>query len=178
VRTGTFAPGRRAVHFRVELGNAASVSSVRVRFVRPDGSVALDDSPGVTFSRWRQTWGTWRYDLDLTAGRWRLLVDFDGETLVDAPFDVAPAAVNRPPNAVTATLTGNVCSVAQDLVREDPDYDIVRYRYVWRADGKLVRSVTSAGLADILPRTVRGSLSCTVTPGDGRLGGPAALASG
>jgi murein DD-endopeptidase MepM/ murein hydrolase activator NlpD len=178
VRTGTFAPGRRAVHFRVELGNAASVSSVRVRFVRPDGSVALDDSPGVTFSRWRQTWGTWRYDLDLTAGRWRLLVDFHGETLVDAPFDVAPAAVNRPPNAVTATLTGNVCSVAQDLVREDPDYDIVRYRYVWRADGKLVRSVTSAGLADILPRTVRGSLSCTVTPGDGRLGGPAALASG
>jgi hypothetical protein len=99
-------------------------------------------------------------------------------TLVDAPFDVAASAVNRAPNSVTAALAGNVCSVSQDLVREDPDYDIVRYRYVWRADGKVVRSVTSAGLADILPRTVRGSLTCTVTPGDGRLSGPAALAAG
>jgi murein DD-endopeptidase MepM/ murein hydrolase activator NlpD len=178
VRTGTFAAGRRTVHFRVELGNAASVSAVRVRFIRPDGSVARDDSPGIAFRLWRQTWGTWRYDVDLDrAGTWRLLVDFDGRTLVDAPFEVGQA-VNHPANAVTASLAGNVCSVTQDLVREDPDYDIVRYRYVWRAGGSVVRAVTSAGLADILPRTVRGDLTCSVTPGDGRLSGPTAQAAG
>jgi hypothetical protein len=86
--------------------------------------------------------------------------------------------VNHPANAVTASLAGNVCSVTQDLVREDPDYDIVRYRYVWRAGGSVVRAVTSAGLADILPRTVRGDLTCSVTPGDGRLSGPTAQAAG
>jgi hypothetical protein len=87
-----------------------------MRFVRRDGSVAVDDSSAPAFRLWRQTWGTWRYD-------------------------------------------------------------IVRYRYVWRAAGHVVRAVTAAGLADILPRTVLGA-TCTVTPSDGRLAAPATLAAG
>jgi murein DD-endopeptidase MepM/ murein hydrolase activator NlpD len=184
-RTGTFVAGRRDVHFRVELGNAAGISSVRVRFLRPDGSVALDDAPGVTFRTWRQAWGTWRYPLDLSPGRWRLLVELDGRTLVDAPFDVVTGggqAANRPPNAVTATVTRvagvALCTVTQDLVREDPDYDIVRYRYVWSAGGRIVRAVTAAGLRDALPRTAPLGATCSVTPGDGRLAGPTAPAAG
>jgi len=184
-RTGTFVAGRRDVHFRVELGDAASISSVRVRFVRPDGSVAVDDSPGVTFRTWRQAWGTWRYALDLSPGRWRLLVDFDGRTLVDAPFDVVAAeaqVANRPPNAVTATVARvagvALCTVVQDLVGEDPDYDIVRYRYVWTSGGRIVRAVTAAGLRDALPRTTPADATCSVTPGDGRVAGPTARATG
>src|SRR5215213_2117393 len=184
-RTGSFASGRRNVEFRVELGNAASVSSVSVRFVRPDGSTALADDPGVGFSRWRQTWGTWPFDVELdVVGRWRLLAAFDGRTLVDAPFDVAATTLpNRAPAPVTAALTATaagvrVCTVAQDLVHEDPDYDVVRYRYVWRAGGRVVRAVTSAGLADALARTVRDAVSCTVTPSDGRLSAPPATATG
>ena len=183
--TGSFAAGRRSVDFRVELGNAASVSSVGVRFVRPDGSIALADTPGVTFTRWRQTWGTWRYALDLDrVGTWRLLVAFDGETLVEAPFEIVATGrvPNRPPAPVTATLTATaagvrVCTVAQDLVHEDPDYDIVRYRYVWRAGGRVVRAVTSAGLADALRRTMGGDVTCTVTPSDGHLSAPTATAT-
>ncbi|HLM35656.1 MAG TPA: M23 family metallopeptidase [Gaiellaceae bacterium] len=184
-RTGSFASGRRNVDFRVELGNAASVSSVSVRFVRPDGSTALADDPAVGFSRWRQTYGTWRYAVDLdVVGPWRLLVAFDGHTLVDAPFVVAATRLaNRAPMPVTAALTTTaagvrVCTVAQDLVHEDPDYDVVRYRYVWRAGGRVVRAVTSAGLADALARTVRDAVSCTVTPSDGRLSAPPATATG
>ncbi len=184
-RTGTFVAGRRDVHFRVELGNAAGISSVRVRFLRSDGSVAIDDAPDVTFRTWRQAWGPWRYPLDLSPGRWRLLVDLDGRTLVDAPFDVVTAggqAANRPPNAVTAAVTRvagvALCTVTQDLVREDPDYDIVRYRYVWSAGGRIVRAVTAAGLRDALPRTAPAGATCSVTPGDGRLAGPTAPAGG
>ena len=169
----------------MELGNAAAVSSVSVRFVRPDGSTALADDPAVGFTRFRQTWGTWRYTVDLdVVGRWRLLVDFDRRTLVDAPFDVAARPLaNRAPAPVTAVLTTTaagvrVCTVAQDLAHEDPDYDIVRYRYVWRAGGRVVRAVTSAGLADALARTMGGQVSCTVTPSDGRLSAPPATATG
>jgi hypothetical protein len=158
---------------------------VSVRFVRPDGSTALADDPGVGFTRFRQTWGTWRYVVDLdVVGRWRLLVAFDGRTLVDAPFDVAAARVaNRAPAPVTAAVTTTaagvrVCTVTQDLVHEDPDYDIVRYRYVWRVGGRTVRAVTSAGLSDALARTVRGAVSCTVTPSDGRLSAPPVTATG
>ena len=177
-RTGTFAAGRRTLQFRVELGNADAVSRVSVRIRRPDGTVALADEGAATFRRWRQTWGTWAYPVDLgETGRWTLTVAFDGAPLVDAPFDVVAAAaaiVNRAPAPVTATLTrtasgARVCTVAQDLVHEDPDYDIVRYRYVWRAGGTAVRAVTSAGLVDVLPRTAPRDATCSVTPSDGRL---------
>ena len=33
---------------------------------------------------------------------------------------------------------------------EDPDFEIVRYRYRWTSGGRLVRQVTSAALSDAL----------------------------
>lgn len=62
---------------------------------------------------------------------------------------------------------------------EDPDYAIVRYRYRWRVAGKLVRSVTSAGLSDVLRHRLARSgqrVKCTVTPSDGKQLGPTATA--
>ena len=185
-RTGTFVAGRRTLQFRVELGNADLVSNASVRIARPDGSVALADEAPATFRRWRQTWGTWSYPVELDRpGRWTLTVAFDGAVLVDAPFDVvtdAAAVANRPPAPVTATLSESpsgvrVCTVAQDLVHEDPDYDIVRYRYVWRSGDRVVRAVTSAGLADALARTAPRGATCSVTPSDGRVTAPTATAA-
>ena len=37
---------------------------------------------------------------------------------------------------------------------EDPDYDIVRYRYQWTVDGRSVRTVTSAALSDVPRRGI------------------------
>ncbi len=63
-----------------------------------------------------------------------------------------------------------VSRVATDLVLDDPDYDIVRYHYVWTVDGLVMRDVTTAAHSDAFPRRTapRGSLvTCTVTPSDG-----------
>ena len=72
-----------------------------------------------------------------------------------------------------------VCSVDTSLVTEDPDYDIVSYRYEWKVKGKVVRAVTSAALSDLLPAgAARGNdkVSCRVTPNDGKKNGPPSTA--
>ncbi|MDQ3067798.1 MAG: hypothetical protein M3R12_11720, partial [Actinomycetota bacterium] len=92
---------------------------------------------------------------------------------------------NRPPNGVVASLdpaaprAGEVvvCKVASSLVTEDPDYEIVRYLYRWTAGTRVVRRVTSAALSDAIPNNVvraGETLTCEVTPSDGKLHGPVA----
>jgi murein DD-endopeptidase len=186
VRTGTFVAGERDVYFRVELGFFAG-GPMHVTFVRPDGSVALDAEGATQLQGYRATWAWWHEHLDLDAtGRWRLRLAHDGQTLVDAPFEVvgSPSEVrDRAPNAIAVALRGedvHECVVRTSLVTEDPDYDIVRYRYRWRVDGKRVRSITSAALSDVLrrDRAKPGQVvRCDVRPSDGRLLGPQASAA-
>ena len=109
-------------------------------------------------------------------------------SLADAPVDVVSTkrdVRNRPPNAITAELVPATptardvvqCRVTTSLVTEDPDFDIVRYRYRWTVDGKLVRAVQSAALSDVLRKGRAGAgktVRCAVTPSDGRLVGPTA----
>ena len=94
------------------------------------------------------------------------MVDLDGKTLSDTPIDVVAAAAevrNRPPHAISVAVRPASptaqdvveCLVSTSLVAEDPDYDIVRYRYRWTVDGKLVRAVQSAALSDVLRRGSR-----------------------
>ena len=96
-------------------------------------------------------------------GRWQVVVDLDGKTLSDSSIDVVTTAAgveNRPPHAISAALRPASptahdvveCLVSTSLVVEDPDYDIVHYRYRWTVDGKLVRAVQSAALSDVLRR--------------------------
>ena len=44
------------------------------------------------------------------------------------------------------------CEVLSQLMARDPDYDIVSYRYEWRVNNRVVRSVTSAALTDLRRR--------------------------
>ena len=84
---------------------------------------------------------------------------------------------NRPPNAIEVELVPPVpspasvvqCRVRTSLVTEDPDYDIVRYRYRWTVGGRLVRSVTSAALSDVLRQgaALAGKWFSARSPGDG-----------
>ncbi len=72
------------------------------------------------------------------------------------------------------------CRVATSLATEDPDYDIVRYRYRWTVGGRVLRQLTSAGLSDALRNDAAkagDTVACEVTPSDGRLPGPAASAA-
>ena len=189
VRTGMFVRGTRSVHVRIELWNLAAAGPGRLTVLRPDGSLAYDG--GMTPTGGRAGWATRRLRLPLTVGRWLLRYEDGGRVLAEAPFDVVARArqvVNRRPNLVTATLepaapTASdvvLCLVGTSLVNEDPDYDIVRYRYRWTAGGRVLRQVTSAALSDAMRKgAVRPgeTVTCEVTPSDGRLRGPRAVAS-
>jgi len=186
VRTGTFVRGARAVNVRVELRNLDAAGSGRLVVRRPDGSIAYEGA--MQIAGYRAGWAKRRLPLDLTPGRWLVAYALDGNVIAEAPFDVVMSAQdvrNRPPNAVVASLdpaaprAGEVvvCKVASSLVTEDPDYQIVRYLYRWTAGTRVVRRVTSAALSDAIPNNVvraGETLTCEVTPSDGKLHGPVA----
>lgn len=193
VRTGTVVRGTKVVYSRVELAAVPGAGSgdLRISFVRPNGSVAGELRTTVHTAHGR---GHWRFAHRVTfgrVGRWRIVVQLGAQTLANAPLDVvatARAVRNRPPNAVSATLVPAEptakdvvqCRVTTSLVTEDPDFDIVRYRYRWMVDGKVVRAVQSAALSDVLRRGLAGAgkkVRCSVTPSDGRASGPSATTS-
>ena len=187
VRTGTFVRGNRAVYFRVELGFFVG-GALHVAVLRPDGSTALDAEQPPRLQGSRMTWADFDERLALDQiGRWRLRLAAAGKTLVDAPFDVAAsqkAVRNRPPNGISVQLSTPAvvpqCVVQTSPVTEDPDYQIVRYRYGWFVGTKRVRAVTSAALSDVLRQGLARSgqtLTCKVTPSDGKLSGRTASAA-
>src|SRR5207237_7298651 len=119
------------------------------------------------------------------AGAWTLELSVNDQVMVQAPFTVLNAGgvpTNRPPAGVTARFdppvpgTNDVvfCRLNVPLL-DDPDYDLVRFRYEWKVNGQLLRDVTNAAFSDAIPR---GSappgavLSCTATPFDGQAFGP------
>jgi Peptidase family M23 len=181
VRTGTFPRGLRDVYFRTEFGFFRG-GPLRLTFVRPDGTVALSGMRVIPLQGHGAGFGSWYEQVDLDRlGRWRLRLDIDDRTLVDAPFTVG-ASRNRRPNPIGLRLdpaqpaSDDViqCVVLTSLVTEDPDYAIVRYRYRWRVGGKLVRTVRSAALSDVLRHRLAKPgqrVTCTVTPSDGKRSG-------
>jgi hypothetical protein len=72
------------------------------------------------------------------------------------------------------------CRLATSLATEDPDFDIVRYRYRWTIGSRTARTVTSAALSDVLRVGIARPgerVTCSVTPSDGRASGASARAS-
>ncbi len=178
------------VYFWIIVHNQPAFSTWRLRYKRPNGTTAFDsgtNSLGPTFFRWAwRWWGHNIADMHTIPGTWTVLFDLNGQTMVQAPVEVLPArddTFNRAPGAVTLTLdpalpeSGEVVFVRVNtsLVLDDPDWDIVRYEYVWEINDVEVRRVTSAGHADALARDTApcgSTLRCTVTPMDGALSGP------
>ncbi|MFN3651337.1 MAG: carboxypeptidase regulatory-like domain-containing protein [Armatimonadota bacterium] len=186
-RSGTFTAGTRTVAFWAVVQNLPAFSTWRVRFLRPNGTVRYDSG---TQSRnnntaYRGSWWWWRYSLDLdTAGSWTLELTMNGTLVTQVPLTVIAAGaspVNRAPfSAASAAFDPPrpapsqvvFCRVNAPLVRDDPDYDIVRFRYQWTVNGATVRDVTSAALSDAIPHGLfqwGDLLRCQVTPTDGSL---------
>ncbi len=191
VRAGTFVRGTKVVYSRVELGALHATGVLRIRFHRPNGSSAAESTMTIRTAHGRGTWSAANRVSLARIGRWRIVVELDGKTLSDTTFDVVAAAaeVQQPP---AARDLRRVAAAEPDrqgrrrvrcldvLVAEDPDYDIVRYRYRWFVGGKLVRAVQSAALSDVLRKGLARpgkSVRCAVTPSDGRLTGPTATAT-
>ena len=194
VRTGTFVRGTRTVYLRLELAAVTPGQALRIRLLRPGGSIAVADDRPIPFAIWHgYGHGYFAYRVPFaTTGAWPLTVAVDGGPVVDTTLRVVETkrqVRNRRPNAFGATLIPQEpavndvlqCRAEASLVNEDPDFDVVRYRYRWTVEGRTVRTVTSAALSDVLRHGLASpgqTVECAVIPSDGRLSGATARAAG
>jgi hypothetical protein len=192
-RTGTYLLGTSSEWFRADLGNVPANSTYRVRYRRPNGTIALDYAGSFNNSgAYRKASFYWNFLVNLNVtGTWRLLLDINNQALVDTPFQVVSSQsqiVNRAPSSITLSLDPAApkasdvifCRVQTSPILEDPDYDTIRYRYRWSVNGTVVRDVTTAALSDALRKgltSAGNSVTCAVTPSDSVLSGPAASSS-
>jgi sRNA-binding regulator protein Hfq len=193
--SGTYLLGTAATYFKMSIANYPTNGAFRVTYTRPNGSSALDFS-GVFYGSFYDGWLWFQMNPGGglgVVGTWTARFYVNDVLMVTAPFDVVASnaeIVNHaplgasvsldPPHPVVADVP--FCRVTPPvLYRRDPDYDVVRYRYVWTLNGSVVRDVQSAALADALPKGSVSSgdgLTCTVTPFDDHaVAGPSSSAS-
>ena len=177
--------------------NLPANSTATFKFYDPAGALHYDSgwfflNPGFTSYRFWNWWWYWDIPgMQETPGTWRVTVFVNSELQIDFPLEiVAPGdeTPNRAPEPVSTAIvpanpTSNEvlrCDVTSAFPLDDPDWDLVRYRYIWSVDGAVVRDTVSAGLADFLPG-VSGCgnpiVTCEVIPSDGVLDGPSSTAS-
>jgi len=186
---GTFLTGNRIIYMQFEGGSLPSDPVLQFSFRRPDGSTARNypwTGTGPIYSHYVMSFA-WEVSLNQT-GTWRLLININGQSVIDAPFTVVLSQseiVNRPPNPISLIFDPSLpsanevlfCLVDGDLYRGDPDYDLVSYHYVWTENGAVIRDVTTAGMADALQRDfvhAGDTIQCSATPSDGFALGPTA----
>jgi hypothetical protein len=196
-RSSHWAQTNTTLWFWCYLKNMPPGSDWQVQFKRPDGSVALNSpvtpfTNNTTFQRWGWRW--WSYSIPsmkTIAGTWEMRLTINGVVQIDAPLEVLPTPTpgfNRAPEPISVSFVPPcpkpsdvlVCQIDTSLVLDDLDWDILSYRYLWKVDGAVVRDVTTAGHADVLPQfswSAGETVTCQVTPNDGKLAGPTATAS-
>ncbi|MCB2153985.1 M23 family metallopeptidase [bacterium] len=186
-REGYFGTGGQRVRFWAMAQNIPPFCPWRVRILRPDKSLSFDSGSN-SFSNptlYRQSFWYWSYLLDLSVtGTWTIELTLDGEVMAEAPFEVVgspESGPNRPPlppddlafSPTTATVADAIrCDAIAPWIVRDPDYDQLRYRFVWRVDGEIRRDVTIAAPSDMLPAFEAQSgqtVECAVTASDGLL---------
>ncbi len=170
------------------VGNLPESSSMKLVFRRPNRSVAFDtgvfdmgNTDFLSATWWTQQWLA--NDMRTITGDWTVELHINRKKLATLPFTVltkrdpkkngAPAALKkvkfrRKPKAGVVPF----CEISHSLILDDPDYDVVSYRYVWTVNNTVVRDVTIAAHADALAvdQFAKGDrLECTVTPSDGDL---------
>lgn len=190
-RTGQLALTDRPHYLWMLIANLPANSTRYFRFIRPNGSVAFQSANNVfpsnsEFERRYSARYSWNItDMGTFAGTWRIQMLINGVIQVDAPVEVVGAIdpqFNRAPAPISLALDPPApdpedvlfCRVSAELASDDPDFDVVRFQYLWTIDGVPVRAITSAGHADAVPRNTaaRGqTVLCKVTPSDGRIAG-------
>ncbi len=157
----------------------------KMRFVRPNGTLSFESATfdfGNPFWRDFGVWTSWFVgEMHTIAGTWTIEWWFDDALAIAVPVEVFPTknpSFNRPPEPVTVAFDPETPSphgalfarVAGPVALDDLDGDVVRFHWVWRVNGNVVRDVTTAGRADAIPHgsfAVGDTVLCTVTPSDG-----------
>lgn len=192
-RVSMFPAGPRRIGQRIDMYNLPAGSTYLVRVLDPSGATQIQyDGTWGNDQAYPIAFGLFWFELNLGApGTWRFQLDVNGRNAVNAPFTIVANAnqvKNRPPARFRVRVvparptTGEVmtCQVQTSPIFEDPDYDLIRYRYEWKVNGKKVRTVTSAALSDVLARNKFKSgdrVVCKVTAADDRARSTAARAA-
>lgn len=194
-RTGEILTSGVGVLFWARIINLPANATFHIRYYQPDGTLAYDE-PVYPFNNstiygdswywfWRDFW-----QLHTFTGEWRLKFEVNNTIVIDAPFQVVaqatgvnhapfPASISLSPAAPSASDSIG-CSVGGSPITDDPDYDALRYHYIWAVNGNIVRNVTTASRSDRLARGLAAAgdiVTCFVTPNDGSLDGTPAAAS-
>ncbi|MFO0828798.1 MAG: peptidoglycan DD-metalloendopeptidase family protein [Phycisphaerales bacterium] len=170
--------------------NLPANSTWHIKFKRPNGTVAYDTGayPFFNTELYRVAWFWWQFSIDdmhVIPGQWTIEILFNEQLMTTLPVTVNATfnpSFNRAPAAISLALEpaapkasdAITCRVSAPLVVDDLDYDIVRYQYVWKVNGSVVRSAVSCGRSDMLPRDAAQpgqTIACTVTPSDGKVNG-------
>jgi hypothetical protein len=115
----------------------------------------------------------------------RVRVTVSDGTASSAPLTAAPVTVANSGPAATVALSpanpGSNATVTATATKSDPDGDAVSLTYVWKVNGSIKRTFSSASaLSDSLDLSVAGNgdpgdvVRVEVTPSDGTLGGSTA----
>ena len=91
--------------------------------------------------------------------------------VINAPNAKTAAAARKQAPLVAQNVLHDLVPLAVD----DPDFDVVRYEYIWSVNDTVVRNVVSAAQTDVLPHDafVAGDfVECLVTPLDDVAAGP------
>lgn len=182
--TGTFVRGPQMLWFRADVANVGFTTRYALRLVPPGSDEGMTASAGSLLNydaSLASVWWGLEVDLDET-GTWMLELEINDRQEFSIPFTVVTShsqIVNRAPHSVAVSLepvgmrSGQVpVCMADGSYTLDPDYDTVRYTYMWRVNGQVVRNVTTAARSDALSRDLvraGAEISCSVTPSDGQL---------
>jgi murein DD-endopeptidase MepM/ murein hydrolase activator NlpD len=178
--TGSYFLGSNRIYVRVDLTNLPANSEYVLTITDPNGNARAGRSAIATKYQLALASVWWTIDVPLDKiGTWKLSLNVNGKNVASMPFNVVSTQqqlANHPPRAATAALepaairssTVPVCRATGDLSL-DPDYDVVRYHYVWTVNGTTVRDVTTAARSDALPRTFTtfgANIGCSITVSD------------
>jgi hypothetical protein len=196
-RSGQWPQTSNAIYFWSFWKGFPALSTWRVSFVRPNGTIAYQSPAAQPFNNpvyYRSAFWWWSWsipEMHTLPGAWKIRLFINDTLHIEAPVEVVPVLVpgfNRPPAPCSVAFAPScpaphdvvACEVETDLALDDPDWDVLRFRYEWKINGVLIRDVTSAAHSDYLPRdswTSGDVLTCSVTPNDGTVDGPTASAS-
>lgn len=183
--TGYILRGQQRLYFWVRIRHLPADSTYQVRFFRPDGRRIYNSSPrnnnnNEFLSAWWWFW--WSFNFNVT-GTWHIEFLLNDRVMAKLPFDVVSSEdemINRPPNPIDVEFDPSIaefdeiitCQVADFTLADDPDYDIVRYRFHWKRNGHTIRDVINAVRSDSMAKNLTQNgdrLTCEVTPSDGKL---------
>jgi hypothetical protein len=187
-RNGTFTTGTQPANLWFVVGNGQAINQLGVRFLRPDGSPKVS-VPNISVGGGREAFYKLNFSVNFdVTGTWKVELSINQQVALNAPILVVSPGTpvtNTAPTPVTGVMDpasdGTVfCRITSSPILADADYDFVRYHYLWKVNGTVVRDVVSAGLADAIQRDAAkpgDNVTCTITPTDGKSSGASTVVS-